>query len=87
MSNIEIYTTKYCPYCIRAKHLLEKKNVAYTEYKVDHDSNLREEMVQRAKRTSVPQIFIDNHHVGGFDDMLILDMNDELDSLLFPEGQ
>lgn len=85
MSNVEIYTTRYCPYCIRAKHLLEKKNVAYTEYRVDEDHKLRIEMVDRANRTSVPQIFIDNYHVGGFDDMLILDMNDELDPLLFPE--
>ncbi len=85
MSKVEIYTTRYCPYCIRAKHLLNKKNVEYIEYAVDDDRTLREEMEQRSKRTSVPQIFIDDHHVGGFDDMLILDMNDELDALLFPK--
>lgn len=87
MTRVEIYTTAYCPYCLRAKRLLDKKNVEYIEYKVDENRDLRNEMIQRANRTSVPQIFIDNFHVGGFDDMLVLDMDDELDPLLFPENK
>ena len=57
----------------------------YLELKVDHNPNLREEMIERSRRTSVPQIFIGDHHVGGFDDMMIMEMNDELDPLLYPE--
>ncbi|MDX1811161.1 MAG: glutaredoxin 3 [Gammaproteobacteria bacterium] len=87
MTKVEIYTTAYCPYCIRAKSLLEKKGVTYTEYKVDHDNALYEEMIERAKRTSVPQIFINDFHVGGCDDMFILDISDELDALLFPDKE
>lgn len=84
MSTVEIYTTAYCPYCIRAKKVLEKKGVEYTEYKVDADRELFEEMIKRSNRTSVPQIFIDNFHVGGCDDMIMMDIDDELDPLLFP---
>ena len=67
------------------KTFLEEKNVPYLELKVDHNPNLREEMIERSRRTSVPQIFIGDHHVGGFDDMMIMEMNDELDPLLYPE--
>ena len=87
MTRVEIYTTTYCPYCIRAKNFLDKKNVTYTEYKVDHDRELYQEMIKRSKRTSVPQIFINDFHVGGCDDMFIMDMDDELDPLLFPKGE
>ncbi len=83
--HIEIYTTDYCPYCIRAKQLLDRKKVAYTEFNIDQDIARRDEMLRKSNRSSVPQIFVDNHHVGGFDDMLLLDMNEELDPLLFPD--
>ena len=87
MTKVEIYTTTYCPYCIRAKNLLKEKNVEFVEYKVDADGDLFEIMIQRSKRTSVPQIFVGDFHVGGCDDMFIMDMNDELDTLLFPEAK
>lgn len=79
---VEIYTSAMCSYCSRARHLLQKKGIQYTEYKVDSDYALRTEMEQRSHRTSVPQIFIDNRHIGGFDDMAELDVDGELDKLL-----
>ncbi len=83
MPEVTIYCTTYCPYCIRAKKLLDNKNVNYTEINLDTNPERRTEMEERAYgRTSVPQIFIDNHHVGGFDDMVELDMDDELDPML-----
>jgi len=85
MTKVEIYTTKYCPYCIRAKNLLDKKDIAYIEYKVDEEKELYGEMIARAKGTSVPQIFINDQHIGGCDDMFMLEMDDELDPLLYTE--
>ncbi|MDC0835001.1 Glutaredoxin 3 (Grx1) [Geitlerinema sp. FC II] len=83
MSKVEIYTWSRCPYCIRAKALLESKGVDYQEYVIDGDSEARAKMSERADgRTSVPQIFIDNHHVGGCDDLHDLDDRGELDSML-----
>lgn len=79
---VEVYSTALCPYCSRARHLLEKKGVQFIEYRVDKEPALREEMEQRSHQTSVPQIFIDNRHVGGFDDMAELDIDGELDALL-----
>ncbi len=79
---VEVYSTAMCPYCQRAKHLLEKKGVSFTEYHVDMHDELRIEMEQRSKRYTVPQIFINDQHIGGFDDMAELDMDDELDPLL-----
>ena len=83
MSKVEIYTWQYCPFCIRAKSLLEKKNINFTEYKIDGDDNAREKMSERANgRRSLPQIFINNEGIGGCDDLYKLDTNDELDQLL-----
>jgi glutaredoxin 3 len=83
MPEVTIYCTAMCPYCLRAKKLLENKNVSYTEIRLDEHPERRGEMVQRANgRTSVPQIFIDDYHVGGFDDMVELDIDDELDPML-----
>jgi glutaredoxin 3 len=79
---VEVYSTALCPYCSRARHLLEKKGVEFLEYRVDKDPNLRSEMEQRSQRTSVPQIFIGGRHIGGFDDMAELDIDGELDALL-----
>ncbi len=79
---VEMYGTAMCPYCSRARHLLEKKGVPFTEYRVDKNPDLRAEMEQRSHRSSVPQIFIGNRHIGGFDDMAELDMDGELDELL-----
>ncbi len=82
MPQVVMYTTGMCPYCIRARNLLEKKGIAYQEHRVDLDPQLRPEMEQRSGRTSVPQIFIGDFHVGGFDDMAELDVEGRLDELL-----
>lgn len=76
----KIYSTKICPYCVRAKMLLEKRNIKYIEYKVDEDSEKYMEMLELSGgRQSVPQIFLDEKHVGGYDDLVDLDMEGGLD--------
>jgi glutaredoxin 3 len=81
--SIEIYTKTFCPYCWRAKQLLEAKGVEYREIAVDYGGELREQMVERAKgRTTVPQIFIREHHVGGCDDLFALERSGRLDDLI-----
>ena len=83
MPPVEIYTTPYCPYCLDAKALLKKKNVAFTEIDVSRDRELRSKMTARADgRTTVPQIFIGDRHVGGCDDLYALDDKDQLEPLL-----
>ena len=79
---IEIYSTEFCPYCTRARMLLDSKGVSYTEFRVDRDLNLRGEMERRSNRTSVPQIFIGDKHIGGFDDLAELEFGEELDEIL-----
>ncbi len=80
--DIVMYTTAFCGYCTGAKSLLEKKGVTCLEIRIDEETGKREEMEQRAGRDSVPQIFIGDQHVGGFDDLVELDMDDALDPLL-----
>jgi glutaredoxin 3 len=83
MVSIEIYTTRYCPYCHAAKGLLSRKGVAFKEIDVTGDWQGREKMVERANgRTTVPQIFIGEVHVGGCDDLYALDADGKLDPLL-----
>ena len=83
MSNVEIYTTRYCPYCISAKALLTRKNVQFTEFDVSGDAAGRAAMIQRANgRMTVPQIFIGDIHVGGSDDLHELERAGKLDALL-----
>ena len=80
---IEIYTTLFCPFCIRAKQLLESKGVTYYDTDVTARLNLRKAMTERAGgRTSVPQIFIDGQHIGGCNDLLALERSGQLDRLL-----
>jgi len=79
---VVVYTGAFCPYCTAAKNLLTKKGVAFEELSVDKEPELREEMEERSRRTSVPQIFIGDHHVGGFDDMAELNLKGGLDRLL-----
>ena len=79
---IVIYTTAYCPYCIRAKRLLDNKAVAYEEIKVDSNSALRREMTQLSGRHTVPQIWIGERHVGGCDELYALERGGQLDGLL-----
>lgn len=85
MPNIEIYTQPWCPYCTRAKALLDRKGVTYTEIDAPHGTPERAESIRRAGgRTSVPQVFIDGAHVGGSDDLAALDRAGKLDALLRP---
>ncbi len=79
---IVMYTAAFCGYCAGAKSLLKKKGVDYLEIRIDQETGKREEMEQRAGRDSVPQIFIGDQYVGGFDELVELDMDDELDPLL-----
>lgn len=82
-ANVEIYTWSMCPFCIRAKALLDKKGVEYTEYCIDGDEAARAKMAQRSHgRRSLPQIFINDQHVGGCDDLYALNSQGKLDPLL-----
>ena len=83
MATVEMYVKSFCPYCIRARYLLEAKKVPFTEYPIDGGGLKREEMIQRANgRTTVPQIFIDGRHVGGCDDLHQLEQDGKLDQML-----
>jgi glutaredoxin 3 len=82
MARIEIYTTPFCGYCARAKGLLEKKGAAYEEMDVMMDDKNRSAMRDRAKRTTVPQIFINGRHIGGSDELAALEQAGKLDALL-----
>jgi glutaredoxin 3 len=82
-AKVEIYTWSSCPFCIRAKALLKKKGVEFTEYCIDGDEQARAKMSDRANgRTSVPQIFINDQHIGGCDDIHALDRSGGLAPLL-----
>ena len=83
MSKVEIYTWQYCPFCNRAKSLLKKKNISFTEYKIDGDEDARVLMIKRADgRRTLPQIFIDNEGIGGCDDLYALENENKLEALL-----
>jgi len=83
MAEIEMYTTKVCPYCVKAKRLFDKKGVSFKEIDVSTDDALRDAMTQRTGgRRSVPQIFINGEHVGGCDDLYALDAAGQLDPKL-----
>lgn len=82
MPKILIYTTKICPYCVMAKRLLNQKGVSYEEINVDNDPQLREEMMRKTNRRTVPQIYIGELHVGGFNELYALDQEKKLDALL-----
>jgi glutaredoxin 3 len=81
--DVTMYSTGWCPYCERARALLQRKGVTYNEVKVDEDPAQRSTMLERSGgRRTVPQIFIGDRHVGGFDDLYALDRAGELDKLL-----
>lgn len=83
MKKVEIYTWQYCPFCIRAKSLLNKKDIEFIEYKIDGDESAREKMSERANgKRSLPQIFIDNNSIGGCDDLYSLEEENKLDTLI-----
>jgi glutaredoxin 3 len=82
-SDVVVYSTGWCPYCVRAKALLERKGVPFREIRVDEDPAERETMLERSRgQRTVPQIFIGDRHVGGFDDLYALEKAGELDKLL-----
>ena len=86
-AKVEIYTWDNCPYCQRAIELFDSKGIIYTRYRIDGDEDAREKMAKRADgKKSVPQVFIDDRHIGGCDDTYALDEKGELDKLLF-EGK
>ncbi|MBK66915.1 MAG: glutaredoxin 3 [Rickettsiales bacterium] len=83
MAKIEVYTKDYCPYCTRAKQLLDAKGASYTEFDVTNDMDKFEEMKQKADgRKTVPQVFVDGVGLGGFDDINRLDQEGKLDSII-----
>ena len=81
---IEMYATSWCPYCTRAKRLLERKGASYQEISIEEHPERRAEMIRRSGRRTVPQIFIDGHHIGGSDELAALDEAGGLDRLLSP---
>jgi glutaredoxin 3 len=86
MAKIEMYTTPFCGYCARAKSLLEKKGAAYQEMDVMMDEKKRAEMRERAKHSTVPQIFINGQYIGGSDELAALERAGKLDTLLAQPG-
>ncbi len=82
MPDIKIYSTAVCPYCVAAKNFLKQRGQSWEEIRVDLDPALRKEIVEKTGRTSVPQIFINGQHIGGFDDMVALDRAGGLAPLL-----
>ncbi len=82
MPAVTLYMTMVCPYCWRARHLLQRKGVVFEEIAVDRDPEQMAIMRQRSRRHTVPQIFIGDRHVGGYDDLARLDASGELDRLL-----
>jgi len=83
MPNVDIYTKVTCPYCTRAKALLLQKEVTFNEIKIDNDTELRAKMIARSNGAyTVPQIFINDNHIGGCDDLYALHTNGQLDELL-----
>ncbi len=85
-AGVTLYTTRFCPYCIRARNLLDNKGVAYRDIAVDNDPQLRREMMIRSGRDTVPQIWIGERHIGGFDDMHLLERQGRLDEILTGAG-
>jgi len=80
--DIVMYSTRFCPYCVRARQLLDTRQLAYTDIGVDGRPDLRHEMVERSGRYTVPQIWIGDLHVGGYDDLARLEREGRLDALL-----
>jgi glutaredoxin 3 len=81
-AQITLYTTRFCPYCVRARQVLDEKGVTYQDKDVDTKPGLRQEMMERSGRRTVPQIWIGEQHIGGFDDMWLLERQGQLDELI-----
>lgn len=84
---ITLYSTAICPYCVAAKNFLKSKGLQWQEVRIDTDPDERQRMQQRTRRTSVPQIFVGDVHVGGYDDMMALHRAGKFEPLLQQEGQ
>ena len=84
MTRVKIYTTSSCPFCIRAKRLLEARGIPFEEIDVGNDDALREEIIQRTGRRTVPQIFVDERSIGGFEELAALDAAGKLAELHEP---
>lgn len=82
MAKVVVYSSAHCPYCVMAKQLLDRKGVDYQEIRVDLEPSRREEMMQKSRQRTVPQIFINNKAIGGYTDLLAIDRAKELDGLL-----
>jgi glutaredoxin 3 len=82
VSNIVLYTTGVCGYCVAAKNFLKSRGQSWTEVRVDTDPARRAEMMEKSRRTSVPQIFINDKHIGGYEDLVALDRSGALKPLL-----
>lgn len=82
MPDVTMYSTRFCPYCMRARALLNRKGVTYEDIDVDKDAKARMEVRERTGRTSVPQIFIDDTHVGGCDELHALEREGKLNDML-----
>ncbi len=82
MKKVVIYSTRICPFCVRAKNFFSKKDIPFEDIMVDQDPEQLKIMMDRSQRQSVPQIFIGDYHVGGFDDLIEHDMDGKLDKLL-----
>jgi glutaredoxin 3 len=87
MKQVLMYSTRYCPFCVRAKSLLKSKNVSFEDIAIDGKAALRQKMIQASGRTSVPQIWIGDVHVGGCDELISLDRRGQLDSMLVSIGE
>ena len=81
-ANVTMYSTRFCPYCMRARELLQGKQIKFTDIAVDDQPQLRREMIERSGRHTVPQIWIGEQHVGGYDDIALLERQGRLDELL-----
>ena len=86
MANVVMYSTAYCPFCMRARQLLEDKKVIFEEIDVDLNPERRAEMVERSGRRTVPQIFIDGISIGGWDELSALEAQGRLDGMLIEKG-
>jgi glutaredoxin 3 len=82
MKPVVVYSTRVCPYCVLAKRLLESKGVPFNEVRIDADVTQRDEMMRRTGRRTVPQVFVGDHHVGGFEELAALERAGQLDPLL-----
>lgn len=82
MASVVVYSSDYCPYCIRAKQLLNSKNIAFEEINVDGEPEIRQQMTEKSGHHTVPQIFINGAAIGGCDDLYALEATGQLDKLL-----